>query len=88
MHLHDTLGRAGDNALASYSAGARRFDVVLGGLGRSPFTPGIGGNMSLETALTVFAKARIDTGVDETRLDAARNRFGVAMAAVQSRMAH
>ncbi len=87
MHLHDTLGRAGDNALAAYGAGARRFDVVLGGLGGSPFTPGVGGNLSLETALAVFSKAGIETGVDETKLDAAREHSKMAMNDAKSRMA-
>lgn len=87
MHLHDTLGHAGENAIAAHSAGARRFDVVLGGLGGSPFTPGVGGNLSLETALAVFAKAGIDTGIDDSKLDAARQRFKVAMDDAKSRMA-
>jgi len=85
MHLHDTLGRAGDNALAAYEAGARRFDVVLGELGGSPFTPGVGGNLSLETAIEVFTKAGIQTGVDERKLDAARICFNNAIATARSR---
>jgi len=88
MHLHDTLGRAGENALAAYKAGARRFDVVLGGLGGSPFTPGVGGNISLETAHTVFTEAAIPTGIDESKLFEARSVFNSAMTAAHSRMAH
>ncbi len=87
MHLHDTLGRAGENAITAYKAGARRFDVVLGGLGGSPFTPGVGGNLSLETALAVFAKAGIDTGIDDSKLEVARQRFKTAVENAQCRVA-
>jgi hydroxymethylglutaryl-CoA lyase len=86
MHLHDTLGRAGDNALAAYNSGARRFDVVLGGMGGSPFTPGVGGNLSLETAFAVFTEAGIETGVDGVKLDAARNCFSNALSAARARI--
>jgi hydroxymethylglutaryl-CoA lyase len=84
LHLHDTQGRAGDNALAGYKAGIRRFDAVLSGLGGSPFTPGVGGNLSMETAQAVFTNAGIPTGIDPAKIDAAREKLsaGIARAGV------
>ena len=72
LHLHDTMGRAGDNALAGYRAGIRRFDAALSGLGGSPFTPGVGGNLSLETIAAVFEKEGIAPGFDADKLEPAR----------------
>ncbi|MBY0510021.1 MAG: hydroxymethylglutaryl-CoA lyase [Rhodospirillaceae bacterium] len=82
LHLHDTQGRAGDNALAGYRAGVRRFDAVLSGLGGSPFTPGVGGNLSMETAQAVFTGAGIATGIDTGKMDVAREKLsrGIARA--------
>jgi hydroxymethylglutaryl-CoA lyase len=80
LHLHDTQGRAGENALAGYQAGVRRFDAVLSGLGGSPFTPGVGGNLSLETAQAVFTKAGIATGLDEIKMEAAREKLSSGIA--------
>ena len=73
LHLHDTLGRAGDNALAGYRAGLRYFDAALNGIGGSPFTPGVGGNLSLETAAAVFSSAGIDPGFAADKLGPARD---------------
>ncbi len=81
IHLHDTQGRAGENAIAAYKAGVRRFDAVLSGLGGSPFTPGVGGNLSLETAQVVFTGAGIATGLDPAKLDAARGKLSAGIAA-------
>lgn len=81
IHLHDTQGRAGENALAAYKAGVRRFDAVLSGLGGSPFTPGVGGNLSLETAQAVFTQAGIATGLDPEKLEAARGKLSAGIAA-------
>ena len=72
LHLHDTLGRAGDNLMAGYRAGIRHFDAALSGLGGSPFTPGVGGNLSLETLAAVFAGNGIAPGFDVDKLGPAR----------------
>lgn len=80
LHLHDTQGRAGDNALAGYKAGVRRFDAVLSGLGGSPFTPGVGGNLSMETAQAVFMGAGIPTGIDESKMNTAREKLSAGIA--------
>ena len=83
LHLHDTQGRAGENAMAGYKAGVRRFDAVLSGLGGSPFTPGVGGNLSIETAQAVFAGAGIATGLDPEKITLAREKLSAAIGAAQ-----
>ena len=83
LHLHDTQGRAGENALAGYKAGVRRFDAVLSGLGGSPFTPGVGGNLSMETAQAVFSGADIATGLDQAKLDIARAKLSAGISAAE-----
>jgi hydroxymethylglutaryl-CoA lyase len=80
LHLHDTQGRAGENALAGYEAGVRRFDAVLSGLGGSPFTPGVGGNLSMETAQAVFTGAGIATGIDSAKMEVARAKLSAGIA--------
>jgi hydroxymethylglutaryl-CoA lyase len=81
LHLHDTLGRAGENALAGYRAGLRHFDAALNGIGGSPFTPGVGGNLSLETTAAVFSNAGIDPGFSADKLAAAREALQAGIAA-------
>lgn len=81
LHLHDTLGRAGQNALAGYRAGMRHFDAALNGIGGSPFTPGVGGNLSLETTAAVFSDAGIDPGFSAEKLAAARDALKAGIAA-------
>ncbi len=84
LHLHDTQGRAAENAMAGYKLGIRRFDAVLSGLGGSPFTPGVGGNLSLETAQKVFTDAKIETGIDNDKLNAARAKLSASLAAAKN----
>ncbi len=80
LHLHDTQGRAGENAIAGYEVGVRKFDTSLSGLGGSPFTPGVGGNFSLETALKVFGQVGVETGIDAGKLEHARERLAGSIA--------
>jgi hydroxymethylglutaryl-CoA lyase len=84
LHLHDTEGRAIANALAGFEAGAILFDAALGGIGGSPFTPGVGGNLSLEGAVDAFAVAGIETGLAASRLAAARRRLAAAIEAARA----
>jgi hydroxymethylglutaryl-CoA lyase len=42
----------------------RSFDASAGGLGGCPFAPGARGNVSTETALSVFDAEGYDAGVD------------------------
>ena len=72
-HTHDTRGRGLVNALAAAQAGAAWLDATLAGLGGSPFTAGVGGNLSIETAATALAGLGIETGIDPDRIvDAGR----------------
>ena len=70
-HTHDTRGRGLVNALAAVQAGAAWLDATLAGLGGSPFTAGVGGNLSIETAADALAGLGIETGVDPDRIVAA-----------------
>lgn len=69
VHLHDTRGRGLVNAAAALAAGVEWFDAALGGLGGSPFAPGVGGNLSLELLVEMLHGMNIATGID---LDSAR----------------
>jgi hydroxymethylglutaryl-CoA lyase len=63
-HLHDTQGRGLANAVAALQAGVDWFDAALAGLGGSPFTPGVGGNLSLEMLVDTLTEMDIATGID------------------------
>jgi hydroxymethylglutaryl-CoA lyase len=67
-HLHDTRGRGMCNAIASLSAGITWFDAALAGLGGSPFAPGMGGNLSIETLTDSLSAMDIETGIDVQRV--------------------
>ena len=67
-HLHDTRGRGLANAMAALAAGINWFDAALAGLGGSPFAPGMGGNLSLETLVDSLAAMGVSTGVDAKKV--------------------
>jgi hydroxymethylglutaryl-CoA lyase len=67
-HLHDTRGRGLANAMAALMAGILWFDAALAGLGGSPFAPGMGGNLSLETLADSMASMGVPTGVDVKKI--------------------
>lgn len=54
LHLHDTYGRAVENARAGYEMGVRVFDASAGGIGGCPFAPGAPGNVSTQALLHEF----------------------------------
>jgi hydroxymethylglutaryl-CoA lyase len=58
--------------LAAYDAGVRTFDSSLGGLGGCPYAPGASGNVVTEDLVFMFEAMGVRTGVDLTRLMAAR----------------
>ncbi|MCJ2052603.1 hydroxymethylglutaryl-CoA lyase [Methylobacterium sp. J-070] len=64
LHFHNTRGLGLANVLAAYSAGARRFDAALGGLGGCPFAPGATGNICTEDLVSMAHEMGIATGVD------------------------
>jgi hydroxymethylglutaryl-CoA lyase len=68
LHLHDTRGRAIDNAAAGLRLGITTFDVSASGLGGCPFAPGAPGNLATETLVSWLHGLGVETGVEETAL--------------------
>jgi isopropylmalate/homocitrate/citramalate synthase len=68
LHLHDTGGRAIDNAEAGLQLGITTFDASASGLGGCPFAPGAPGNLATETLVSWLHGLGIETGVDEPAL--------------------
>jgi isopropylmalate/homocitrate/citramalate synthase len=68
LHLHDTRGRAIDNAEAGLHLGITTFDASASGLGGCPFAPGAPGNLATETLVSWLRGLGIETGVDEPAL--------------------
>lgn len=64
LHFHNTRGLGLANVLAAYTAGARRFDAALGGLGGCPFAPGATGNICTEDLVSMAHEMGIATGLD------------------------
>lgn len=77
-HLHDTRGRGIANAMAALTAGIDWFDAALAGLGGSPFAPGMGGNVSLESLTDTLSTMDIQTGIDWERLVEVGNLVALA----------
>jgi isopropylmalate/homocitrate/citramalate synthase len=71
LHLHDTRGRAIDNAEAGLQLGITTFDASASGLGGCPFAPGAPGNLATETLVSWLHGLGIETGVDEPALQEA-----------------
>ena len=72
LQLHDTMGLGLANALAGLDEGIRAFDSCLGGLGGCPFAPGASGNIVTEDLVFMLESMGFRTGVDLSRLLAAR----------------
>jgi len=68
VHFHDTRGFALANAWAAHSAGVRRFDSSVGGLGGCPFVPGAAGNLATEDLVVLAEQCGFRTGIDLPRL--------------------
>lgn len=68
LHLHDTRGRAVENAAAGLALGIRTFDGSAAGLGGCPFAPGAPGNLATETLVAWLHAEGLETGVDEAAL--------------------
>ena len=58
LHLHARPDHAEEKVLAAYSAGCRRFDMAMGGLGGCPFAQdSLVGNIATEQALAALRNA-------------------------------
>ena len=77
-HYHDTGGRALDNIDVSLAAGVTVFDTAVGGLGGCPYAPGARGNVATETVVAHLRSLGIDTGIDPSRLDTAKE-FAISL---------
>ena len=71
LHLHDTGGRAIENAAAGLELGITTFDGAAGGLGGCPFAPGAPGNVASESLVRWLHTQGFETGVDADALAAA-----------------
>jgi hydroxymethylglutaryl-CoA lyase len=67
-HFHDTRGLGLANVYAAWSAGVRRFDACVGGIGGCPHAPGASGNVATEDVAYLFASMGQPTGLDFARL--------------------
>jgi len=74
-HFHDTRGLGLANVYAAWSAGVRRFDACVGGIGGCPHAPGASGNVASEDVAYLFASMGRPTGVDFDALMALRGRI-------------
>ncbi|MCL6599062.1 MAG: hydroxymethylglutaryl-CoA lyase [Alicyclobacillus macrosporangiidus] len=68
LHFHDTRGTALANIVAGMTAGIRRFDASVGGLGGCPYAPGATGNVATEDVVYLLHGMGVSTGVDEAVL--------------------
>jgi hydroxymethylglutaryl-CoA lyase len=71
-HFHDTRGLGLANVYAAWSAGVRRFDACVGGIGGCPHAPGASGNVATEDLAYLFASMGVPTGLDFDALMALR----------------
>ncbi len=78
-HLHNTRGLGLANCLAAYEAGVRTFDASQGGLGGCPYAPGASGNVVTEDLVFMFEAMGVSTGIDLSRLLAAREALYVGL---------
>ncbi len=81
-HMHNTRGLGLANNLAAYDAGVRTFDASLCGLGGCPHAPGASGNVATEDLAFMFEAMGIDTGIDLSKLIAARQIVAAALPGV------
>src|SRR5699024_8273364 len=71
MHFHDTRGMTIANITRSLERGITRFDSSIGGLGGCPYAPVAAGNVASYDVLYLFHDHRIQTGINEKKLQEA-----------------
>jgi len=71
LHLHNTNGRALDNARMALQLGVRSFDASAGGLGGCPYAPGARGNVDTAALLAILESAGYETGIDGAAVERA-----------------
>ncbi len=63
-HFHDTRAMGLANVYAAITAGVRRFDASIAGLGGCPFAPGASGNVATEDVVMMVQQMGFSTGID------------------------
>ncbi len=63
-HFHDTRAMGLANVYAAISAGVRRFDASIAGLGGCPFAAGASGNVATEDVVMMVQQMGFSTGID------------------------
>ena len=71
LHLHNTNGRALDNARMALQLGVRSFDASAGGLGGCPYAPGARGNVDTAALFGMLESAGYETGIDGAAVERA-----------------
>lgn len=71
LHLHDTNGRALENARRALALGVRSFDSSAGGIGGCPYAPGARGNVDTVALVAMLESEGYETGVDRAAAAAA-----------------
>lgn len=79
LHMHSLAGSAIASIRAGLTAGVRRFEGTLGGLGGCPFAPGAPGNADLRLLVATLGDAGITTNVHPNRLDQAEAALNRAL---------
>ena len=75
-HFHDTRAMGVANVYAALTAGIRKFDASVGGLGGCPFAPGATGNVATEDVVMMLQQMGYETGINLTKLMAAGQLAG------------
>jgi hydroxymethylglutaryl-CoA lyase len=63
-HFHDTRAMGLANVYAAITAGIRKFDASIAGLGGCPFAPGASGNVATEDVVMMVEQMGFSTGID------------------------
>jgi hydroxymethylglutaryl-CoA lyase len=67
-HFHDTRAMGLANVYAAITAGVRKFDASIAGLGGCPFAPGASGNVATEDVVMMVEQMGFSTGIDMSLL--------------------
>ncbi len=68
LHLHDTGGRARENAEVGLECGVAIFESSIAGMGGCPFTEGAAGNVATEDLVALCHDRGVETGVSLEKL--------------------
>lgn len=80
VHLHARPGRWEDVVMAAYSAGCRRFDGALRGMGGCPFAEDrLVGNIPTEGLIVLFSQMGLNLAVTSESIQAALRKAGTIL---------